>query len=94
MANVFDPVELCEETDCANRGEPCFYPDNQEEPAHYYCTKHAWDNGFCWQCGQFWGGVEAFEFSASHLCPNCWSSDDVYDPFVSDGYEFEEDPYP
>ena len=36
------------------------------------CASHAYDEGFCWGCGQMWSGVEDFEFgNPSKLCSNC-----------------------
>lgn len=43
----------------------------EEDETCYYCAKHCQDEGFCWYCGQFWAGVEAFDFSPTGTCPNC-----------------------
>lgn len=37
----------------------------------YYCAEHAQEHGYCYICGQFWAGVERFDFDPSGLCPNC-----------------------
>jgi hypothetical protein len=43
-----------------------------EEINFNYCQYHAYLNGFCSCCGDFWGGIESFEFeNPSHLCENC-----------------------
>lgn len=46
--------------------------DDVREEEYHYCVIHAHDEGFCYGCGQFWGGIEEFEFcNPSGLCPNC-----------------------
>jgi len=55
------------EVDCLLRGIP---PDR--DYTYHYCVEHCFDEGFCYACGQFWSGVEGFDFNnPSHLCPNC-----------------------
>ncbi|MDZ7970502.1 MAG: hypothetical protein RM368_37190 [Nostoc sp. DedSLP03] len=55
----------CQHLGCTEENvTACFYPDNEtEQPNEYYCTVHAAKHGFCYMCGQFWGGVESFEFA-------------------------------
>lgn len=102
----------CEVEGCDWLGTACFYPDNsiyglsdeeieageaeKAEPDHYYCAKHAHKSGFCFGCGEFWGGVESFDFGAgarSGLCENCLSNGDFDDEEEEedDGYYFEDD---
>jgi hypothetical protein len=38
---------------------------------YFYCWEHAHAAGFCYRCGEFWGGIESFDFNQSHLCDNC-----------------------
>lgn len=72
---------------CDNPGAPCFLPGRQE-PEGYYCTNHAQQEGFCWGCGQFWGGVESFEFSDTGLCEECEQEQEAEDqPF----YDWDDD---
>jgi hypothetical protein len=63
-------------------------PDTGEELIYWYCGDHIHDKGFCWGCGQFWGGVESFEFSPHGLCPNCQD-----DPDLTGRYEDLDDEY-
>lgn len=59
----------------------CYYPANGETPdselfAGHYCYDHAKTNGFCFGCGQFWSGVESFDFpefwgNVRGYCDNC-----------------------
>ena len=62
---------------CKHPGEPCWLSgyaeedNNQSEPYEYLCGKHMFAHGYCPGCGQFWGGIESFEFSRYHLCDNC-----------------------
>ncbi len=71
----------CQEEGCSEQGSACFLPDNETDtPNYYYCYKHAKDNGFCYGCGSFWGGVEEFEFAPywgniKGYCPHC--SDEI-----------------
>jgi hypothetical protein len=79
----------CEEPGCFAEGVPCFLPSyafNDSDPFgdvpvaagpdHHYCTKHAKVNGFCWGCGNFFGGIESFDFGHAYgktdgLCDEC-----------------------
>lgn len=89
-------THLCEVEGCTWGGIACFSPDNpiyawegneDEEPPdfppdHYYCGDHAQKAGFCWGCGEFWGGIESFDFgmgARSGLCENCLASGDFDD---------------
>lgn len=56
-----------------------------KSPDDWYCHKHAHSAGYCWSCGQFWGGIESFEFRANGLCDHC---DDM---FKTDMGEYDED---
>lgn len=85
----------CQEPNCTNEGTPCFYPDNDTEtPDCYYCTEHAYSQGFCYLCGLFWSCVNTFEFPTIYgivpgLCENC--SDDIKTELGED--EDEDDCY-
>lgn len=64
----------CEHENCPDEGSACWLPDNTdpEHPSAYYCSDHAYDAGFCWGCGQFYGGFEWFDFAnPSRLCTEC-----------------------
>jgi hypothetical protein len=39
-----------------------------KEPDFYYCAHHAKHAGFCICCGEFWAGIESFDFE--HRCRN------------------------
>ena len=67
----------CEQEGCTEQAQPCWLPDDADEPDSFYCAKHAYDNGFCPGCGFFWSGVEAFDFNPRRLCPNCQSEADA-----------------
>ena len=49
-----------------------------EKFTYFYCTEHAKQAGFCWGCGDFWGGVASFEFG-NGLCENCLVEEQDYD---------------
>jgi hypothetical protein len=76
-----NPVEMskCQHLGCESTNvTECFYPTESEVTVNpeYYCTKHAHEHGFCYLCGQFWGGVKTFEFAVIYggiegVCENC-----------------------
>lgn len=85
-------VQYCEWPGCWNRNvTPCHLTewDGKPQPTEYYCSAHASDAGFCWGCGQFWAGIESFDFSRSGLCDNCDESEPDYENYVD-----EDDYYP
>jgi len=47
--------------------------ESSEKPydISWYCGEHCHSEGFCWMCGEFWGGNEFFDFNKSGLCENC-----------------------
>lgn len=68
----------CEEKDCnktENLTECRIYGDEtviEKDIIYHFCTDHAYKNGFCYICGDFFGGIESFEFNnPSQLCENC-----------------------
>jgi hypothetical protein len=66
--------QLCNQEGCTRDGsvectEPC--GPGEEERISHYCPEHCTDNGFCWYCGRFWAGVNAFDFNPAGLCPDC-----------------------
>lgn len=58
------------------------------------CAEHAEYFGFCFMCGNFWAGVESFDFSrVKGVCENCISEFD--DDFEDDQDEWSwMDEYP
>ncbi len=65
---------------CGANAEPFYYPkySEKEQPifAGYYCYDNAWGAGFCNSCGEFWGGIESFDFPQWHgnikgMCDRC-----------------------
>lgn len=56
----------CQEAGCTLDGFACYLPDydSTNEP-YFYCSEHAFNNGFCKMCGSFNGGLESFEFIAA-----------------------------
>lgn len=68
-ATAFD----CQEEGCTESGLECWLPDDEGQGSFVYCGTHAFPNGFCTACGQFWGGIESFEFLHPGLCDNCHS---------------------
>ena len=62
---------ICEDNNCFNEAMECILYDHEHdrEITFWYCPTHSQPNGFCWYCGQFWGGVESFDFDGH--CPCC-----------------------
>jgi len=56
---------------CTEPALGCCYPDD-DQPSEFYCCTHAAENGFCWLCGTFCGGLESFEFFHPGLCDQCY----------------------
>ena len=68
-------VGMLNKTTCWHRGCPtwqsltaCFLPDGTF--AGNFCLDHC-QPFFCWGCGQFWAGIESFDFNPIGLCDNC-----------------------
>lgn len=67
-------ADICEVAGCGQPAVACYLPDTDpvtSEPDGLLCVEHAFDQGFCWWCGQFWAGVEAFDWDA-HRQPTLW----------------------
>ena len=80
----------CEHPGCTMAGDACFMDTEREEAndvSGYYCSEHAKDYGFCYICGQFWGGIESFEFLHPGVCDNCHAELDEHDDEDLDFYE-------
>lgn len=79
----------CMEDGCkSTEGIACFY-EVGDQPDVYYCWEHIVQNGFCRGCGQFWAGVDSFDFQHYGWCDNCW--DQVSEP--ESEFEYEDDYY-
>ncbi len=68
----------CGVRDCKQPGNECRLPDDSRE---WYCWEHMHDQGFCPGCGNFWAGVESFDFSRTGYCENC----------EGDNFDFDDD---
>lgn len=73
---------MCNEAGCPRSGGlvPCYLSGDRYDG--HYCSEHAHANGFCHGCGNFWAGVESFDFGNGY-CENC-----RYD-FTDDYGEYE-----
>lgn len=74
---------ICNQRGCRQMGNECCLPDDSRE---WYCYVHMRDQGYCPGCGNFWAGVESFDFSRSGYCENCASQGD-WDDDYSDYWE-------
>lgn len=84
------PAHPCEHEGRRGDGLPCFLPDDDrdlDDPNGWYCPEHAQEHGFCWCCGDFWGGVESFDFG-SGLCEHC--RDEVGDDEEDEDWDDDE----
>lgn len=71
LARLYRRQRRCQHPGCTNEGIPCLLQWYDEEPDEYYCSKHAFQHGFCRSCGVFWAGVESFDFGSGGLCEHC-----------------------
>ena len=90
---------FCSEPNCWKHGEDvieCYLPNYEvdeegfrtnSEPDYYYCWDHADKNGFCKMCGEFWAGIESFEFIHPGFCDNC---DDEMERDFNRGFDDED----
>jgi len=61
----------CEQNGCDEKAIECSLNDD-EDSKFYYCPEHCYQNGFCFGCGNFFSGMEDFDFeNPTHLCFNC-----------------------
>lgn len=68
---MIDDQNPCEKSGCDKSGIPCWLDDGEGDP-EYLCAEHAFEAGYCSQCGVFWGGIDEFDFGRIRgLCPNC-----------------------
>lgn len=85
----------CQDCDETQDTTACYLPGIKDAPSAYYCDQHAAAHGFCCGCGQFWAGVESFEFSRFHggfegLCEDC--SDELKDELTVDHEDYHQNP--
>lgn len=55
---------------------------------NWYCPEHARKLGYCWGCGQFWAGIEEFDFNPCGLCPNCKDEFEDDDAISEEEWEY------
>lgn len=58
---------ICEHDGCQRQAIRCRLPN---DVIRYFCVEHAPEYGFCYLCGEFWGGIESFDFGPGY-CENC-----------------------
>jgi hypothetical protein len=76
-------VPRCWNDGCKDHGAPCVIrgDDEEQDQVYWYCAKHSQRHGFCWSCGEFYGGTESFDFGPGY-CSNCASEfedEEVYE---------------
>lgn len=77
----------CQEDGCENRGEPCWI-ESAATPDEWYCAEHMHKHGFCIGCGQFYAGIESFDFGPG-WCDNCAPEfEEEYDDDLDFGFEY------
>lgn len=84
----------CEEKNCNNKDVlKCFLYDYEEKKEFiwYYCTEHASKNGFCCCCGEFWAGIESFDFIHPGLCDNCYDLFEIEAGFCEEEINYYEE---
>jgi len=61
--------QVCEVEGCDELGEPCWI-ESRDKPDTWVCAEHMHQQGFCIGCGQFYAGIESFDFGPD-WCDNC-----------------------
>ena len=80
---------ICEHEGCDKEGVECRIDD--DSPCEYFCPEHAFEAGYCYCCGSFWGGIEEFDFGRIRgVCPHCR---DEIESNESDGSDDDEIDY-
>lgn len=86
--NSWDSGYKCEHEGCLEDGSvECHIPNHLDygdkgidvikviaemDKVEHLCQDHAYEAGYCTLCGEFWGGVESFDFNnPQQLCENC-----------------------
>ena len=66
-------IHTCQHEGClqADAVRCWFGPADPAQEDEYYCATHCHEHGFCYTCGEFWGGIDTFDRSLSHLCEHC-----------------------
>ena len=82
---------ICNEWGCNRIGFPCWLSPTDARPYEYLCWQHIEDSGFCVGCGQFWAGIESFDFRRSQLCDNCASEVEDDDDWGESYAEWDDD---
>lgn len=85
-------LHRCSKPGCWAKGMACFYPNGADAlPDEWVCAEHCHDAGYCRCCGNFWAGVDSFDFSRNGLCENCNAmlGDDSVEFDIEDG-DFDE----
>ena len=81
MSTIRKSKHQCQHKDCIKTNViPCYLPSYQGpydyiQADTWLCPEHCQVEGFCWGCGQFWAGIESFDFSPTGLCENCKEED-------------------
>lgn len=81
----------CEHEGCNERGIPCYTNWIEENPNEWFCSEHAYENGYCSNCGIFQAGIESFDFfNPAGLCDNCRAQieDEIDDDDLYDGWDY------
>ena len=61
----------------------------ERAPDEVLCRKHAQEAGYCRSCGDFWAGIESFDFGHPGLCDHCYDqvrADEAWDEEPDDDY--------
>ncbi len=85
-------TQTCDHEGCTEEGIACFLLGSHE-PDEFLCFDHAREEGYCPGCGQFWAGVESFDFrlNGTSFCENCFA--EVDDSWEDDDLDFGWDEY-
>ena len=77
----------CEHEGC---GKPAGLYQFDQGPEEYLCPEHAHAHGFCYLCGEFWGGICSFDCGTG-LCEHCQSEVDYAEDDDDEDMDFYDD---
>ena len=69
MELVIDMI-VCQSPGCQEEAIECRIKPGSVVDDHL-CPQHASEAGYCACCGDFWAGVNSFDFAKSGLCEHC-----------------------
>ena len=85
-------METCQHDGCTSGAISCYLMDTDRDglPDELLCSAHAAEAGYCMVCGDFWGGIESFDFLHPGVCDNCHDELEANDADFNDDWDMED----